>query len=325
MPVIGMRQPHFNFYQTLIVSAVWIHSAGLLAANEVTARREDRQIVISSGDREILRYQAEAGDLPRSDIPKAYIRGAYIQSLRSPSGRQVTDDFPVGHLHHHGIWTAWTKTEFEDRKPDFWNAFKETGKVDFVALDEIWQKDGKAGFQTRHQFVDLTAEPPKVALLETWNITVSATSECFVIDFTSTQTCASDSPLKLPEYHYGGLGFRGNGAWNGKDHCRFLTASGLTDRDRVNTSREKWCWIGGKVDGQTCGLTILNHPQNYRFPQPIRAHPSEPFFCYAPQQLGEFSIVPKQPYVARFRLIIADGEPDHEMLERYWKDYSEGR
>ena len=297
----------------------------LTAADEVTATRDGKQVVIRAGSRKILHYQAEPGELPRPEIPAAYARGGYIQSLHTPAGRLITDDFAVGHLHHHGVWSPWTKTEFEGRHPDFWNMGAETGKVEFVALDSIWQKDGKAGFQARHQFVDLTVKPPKIALLETWIVSVAVADQRYIIDFTSTQTCASDSPLKLPEYHYGGFGFRGNAAWNGAGNCRFLTASGLTDREKVNTSREKWCWIGGKVTGETCGLTVLGHPQNFRFPQPLRAHPSEPFFCFAPQQLGEMEIIPGQKYIARYRLVIADGEPDAKAAETWWEEYAKAR
>ena len=93
------------------------------------------------------------------------------------------------------------------------------------------------------------------------------------MDFTSTQTCATDSPLKLPKYHYGGLGFRGNWAWNGPDAMRLLTSEGETDRKKANETRAKWCWIGGLVDGQTAGVTILGAPTNFRAPQPIRMHP----------------------------------------------------
>ena len=299
--------------------------SSLTAAAQATATREGKQVVIRAGSREILRYQAEPGELPRPEIPQAYVRGGYIHSLHTPAGRLLTDDFPVGHPHHHGVWSPWTKTEFEGRKPDFWNMGAATGKVEFVALDSVWQKDGKAGFRCRHQFVDLTAKPPKVALLETWEVSVAVLEQRYVIDFTSTQTCASDSPLKLPEHHYGGFGFRGNAAWNGAGNCRFLSASGLTDRAKVNTSREKWCWIGGIVAGETCGLTILGHPENFRFPQPIRAHPDEPFFCFAPQQLGEMEIIPRQKYVARYRLVIADGEPDAIAAESWWVAYSQAR
>lgn len=298
---------------------------GLCAADEVTAVREGKQVVIRAGNRVVLRYQAEPGDLPKPEIPKAYVRGGYIQSIHTPGGRLITDDFPADHLHHHGVWSPWTKTEFEGRHPDFWNMGAETGKVEFVALDEVWQKDGKAGFKARHQFVDLTAKPPKIALLETWDVGVSIAGKTYVIDFTSTQTCATPSPLKLPEYHYGGFGFRGNAAWNGQPNCQFLSASGLTDRVKLNTSREKWCWVGGKVDGETCGLTILGHPGNFRFPQPIRAHPTEPFFCFAPQQLGAMEIVPGQKYIARYRLVIADGEPDAKVAETWWADYAKAR
>lgn len=297
----------------------------LLAADEVTATREGRQLVVRSGQKEILRYQAEPGDLPREKISPLFIRGGYIQSVRTPSGRLVTDDFPANHLHHHGIWSPWTKTVFEGRHPDFWNMGQGTGKVEFVALDEVWQKDGKAGFKARHQFVDLTITPPKVALLEIWDVVVSTAGKTYVIDFKSTQTCATPSPLKLPAYHYGGVGFRGNWAWNGAENTRFLSSTGLTDRVKLNSSREKWCWIGGQVDGETCGITILGHPGNFRFPQPVRVHPGEPFFCFAPQQLGEMEIVPDKEYVASYRFVVADGEPDAATSEAWWKDYAEVR
>lgn len=308
-----------------LIFAILACGSNLHAADDVTATREDKQVVIRVGQQEILRYQAEPGDLPRPEIPSAYLRGGYIQSIRTPSGRLITDDFPANHLHHHGVWNPWTKTEFEGRHPDFWNMGNLTGKVDFVALDSVWQKDGKAGFKARHQFLDLTITPPKVALLETWEISVSTVGKRYLIDFTSTQTCATDSPLKLPTYHYGGFGFRGSSAWEGADGCKFLSASGLTDRLKINTSREKWCWVGGKVDGETCGVTILGHPENFRFPQPIRAHPDQPFFCFAPQQLGEMEIVPGQKYIARYRLVVADGEPDAKAAEASWEDYAKAR
>ncbi len=288
----------------------------------MTAVRENHQIVVRSGDKEVLRYQAEPGDLPRPEIPAAFVRGGYIQSIHTPSGRLITDDFPANHLHHHGVWSPWTKTEFEGRHPDFWNMGTGTGTVEFVAVDKIWQKDGKAGFSVRHRFVDLTTKPAKTALLESWDIAVSSEDGIYRIDFTSTQTCASASPLKLPEYHYGGFGFRGNAAWNGTANCRFLAADGVTDRDKLNTLRERWVWVGGQVGDATCGVTILCHPSNFRFPQPVRANPTEPFFCYAPTQLGEMEITPGKDYVARYRMVVADGEPDAAKAGQWWDAYA---
>lgn len=304
---------------------LFLPSLAPAADPQVAVQREGKQLVFRAGEREILRYQAEPGDFPRPGIQEAFRRGGYLHPIHTPAGRVVTDDYPANHLHHHGIWAPWTKTEFEGRKPDFWNMGAQTGRVEFVALDKVWEEKGRAGFTARHQFVDLLPKPSKVALQETWEVVVAAADDGtprHVIDFTSTQTCATSSPLTLPKYHYGGFGFRGNGAWNGAAACRVLTSAGETDRIKANESRGKWCWIGGAVDGQTAGVTILCHPENFRFPQPMRMHPSEPFFCFAPQQLGEMAIVPGAPYVSRYRIIVADGEPTPEQAEGWWKEWT---
>jgi len=291
-------------------------------AAPVKAVREGKQVVVRCGDRVVLRYQAEPGEFPREGIDPLYRRGGYIQSIHSPGGLLVTDDFPPDHVHHHGVWTPWTRTEFEGRKPDFWNMGQGKGRVEFVELGEITHLDGRARFEARHRFIDMTAKPEKVALEEAWTVTVGESEGSYLIDLELVQECAGDSPLRLPEHHYGGFGFRGNRAWNGAGNCRFLTASGLTDRVKVNRSREPWCWVGGTVEGQTVGVAILCHPSNFRAPQPIRAHPTEPFFCYAPQQAGEMSIEPGTPYRARYRMVVSDGEPDAEAIAGRAESYA---
>ena len=51
------------------------------------------------------------------------------------AGRVITGDYPPDHIHHHGVWFAWTKTEFEGRHPDFWNMGDGTGTVEFAARE----------------------------------------------------------------------------------------------------------------------------------------------------------------------------------------------
>lgn len=295
------------------------------AGPPVTAKREGTQVVFRAGEREMFRYQAEPAPLPRPDIKEAFRRGGYLYPMLTPSGKLISDDFPPNHIHHHGVWWAWTKTKFQDREPDFWNMGASKGRVEFVALDDVWEKDGAAGLKARHQFVDLLASPPKPALLETWEIRAGTADEKslrYVLDFTSTQTCAGDAPLQLPKYHYGGLGFRGNRSWDGAPNCEFLTSEGITERIKANESRAKWIWAGGTVDGAVAGLTILCHPKNFRFPQPLRVHPDEPFVCFAPQQDGDMEIKPGAPYISRYRMIIADGKPSMEDAGAWWKEFA---
>jgi len=273
-------------------------------------------------------YQMGGGELPRADVPEKFRRGGYLHPLLTPAGQQVTDDYPANHLHHHGVWSPWTKTKFEGRAPDFWNMGDRKGRVDFVALDGHWSGVVHAGFRARHRMVDMLSQPEKTALDEVWEVRLFNLGEAMnrrghVLEITMTQTCATASALELPKYHYGGLGVRGNWAWNGADATRWLTSDGLTNRLTANETRGRWCWLGGLVDGQLAGLTVLGAPENFRAPQPMRVNPTEPFFCFAPSQLGDWAIEPGKPYVARYRLLITDGEPDRELIEQCWRDLAE--
>lgn len=301
----------------------------LSPSNKSTGRdfvRADLQtgaVTISIAEKKALVYQGEETKLPREDIKPQFKRGGYIHPVYSPSGKQITDDYPPNHVHHHGIWFPWTKTSFEGRTPDFWNMGDKKGKVEFANFGKTWSGPVHAGFSAEHRHVDLTAAP-KVALNETWTVTAYhlPNEQHFVFDLVSTQTCATASPLILPKYHYGGLGFRGNWAWNGAEKCTFLTSEGETDRIKGNETRGKWCHIGGEVDGTLTGVAILSHPDNFRSPQPMRLHPSEPFFCFAPSQLGDWTIEPGKPYVSKYRFIVSDGSPNKEKIDALWNAYA---
>ncbi len=289
-----------------------------------SAQLEGGHVTLSVGGKHLLTYQGKETQLPRADIKPIFKRGGYLHPILSPSGKLLTDDYPPNHLHHHGIWAPWTKTVFQDRHPDFWNMGDGTGKVEFVRFGETWSGPVEAGFTAQHRFVDLSAGNPRIALNESWKITAFniPNADYFVFDLVSTQTCATADALILPKYLYGGLGFRGNWNWNGEDKCHFLTANGETDRVKGNETRADWCHISGEVDGAIAGIAILSHPDNFRAPQPMRLHPKEPFFCFAPSQAGDWAIEPGKPYVARYRFIVEDGKPDKAQLDALWHAYA---
>jgi hypothetical protein len=263
--------------------------------------------------------------LPSPEIKPIFLRGGYLHPVYTPSGRMVTDDYPSDHFHHHGIWFAWTKTEFEGRHPDFWNMGDATGRVEFEAVDETWSGSVHAGFKARHRSVDLSGVTPKTVLNEMWEVTIyqvgKGTNPYYLFDLVVTEECATNSPLILDEYRYGGMGVRGHRDWKNKNNVFFLTSEGK-DRSNGNATRARWCHIGGPVDGKLAGIGILGHPENFRAPQPMRINPDDPFFNFAPSQLGQFEIKPGQPYVARYRYIVSDGPADKVELDRLWNDYA---
>ncbi len=276
----------------------------------------------------VLYYRMDKDDLPRAGIEPKFKRSGYIHPVLSPAGKIVTDDYPANHPHQHGIWSSWPKTGFQGRQPDFWNMGDKTGTVEFGEIDRTWSGPVQGGLMAWHRFVDLSSPSPVDALNETWELTVynlsGTASPARMFDLVIRQTCATSDPLKLHEFLYGGIGVRGAAGWNGPgDAVHFLTSEGVTDRIKGNDTRARWCYIGGAFEGgDLAGVAILGHPENFRAPQPVRLHPDMPFFSFAPTQLGDFSIEPGQPYVARYRFIVTDGAPDRAMLDAFWNGYA---
>ena len=293
-------------------------------SRRVRVIKEGGTIAVSTGGGAFT-YQGDKTD-PPAGYGAAYKRGGYIYPVLTPSGLNVTDDYPANHKHHHGIWSPWTKTEFEGRHPDFWNMGDKTGTVEPVDFGQEFSGIVCGGFTAHHRMVDLTARPePKDVLNETWQVVAyardpSAAEPFFIFDLTITQTCATPDPLTLEKYRYGGLGFRGAKQWDGKDGCEVLTSEGKS-RANGNESRGRWVRYSGLIDGKPASLAIFNSPDDFRFPQPMRIFPDQPFFCYAPEQLGEFQIVPGKPFVQRYRFVVADGVISAEELNRLWDDY----
>lgn len=302
-----------------------IEKIDVAAQGGVEAVNTGGVVEVSIGGKKVLAYQGAKTAVPEGVGPE-FQRGGYIFPVLTPSGKSIVDDYPPDHRHHHGIWSPWTKTEFEGRHPDFWNMGGKTALVEVVGEPAAAGGPVFAAIKTAHQFVDLSATPRKVALNETWELAIfslgAADAKYRMFELTITQTCASQSPLKLPKYHYGGLGVRGHREWAGKgDKCRFLTSEGH-ERATANETKGRWGHIGGLIDGELAGIAILCHPDNFRAPQGIRANPVDPFFCYCPSQGGEWSIEPGTPYVARYRFIAADGAPNKAELDRMWNDYA---
>ena len=326
-----------NFLQIDANNRGWLRISDLSSGDHITYRLDsnmrfetttnayeidENRITLKSNQRDVLSYYHGSND-PPEELDERYKRGGYIHPVYTPEGVIVTNHLnPDLHPHHSGIWSAWTNTRFQDRSPDFWNIHNNSGRVDQVGgLQERWSGPIFTGFRSKHQFIDLSDIEPVVALNEEWVVRAYSTDANYhVFDLTVTQSVNSSETLYLPQYRYGGVGFRGHRDWDDPENGTFLTSDGL-GRDG-HATRVNWTHIGGESEGSLAGITVMSHPSNFRHPQPVRIHPNEPFFNFAPQQLGEMKIQDGSPYIARYRFIVYDGAPDPDMLDQLWSEYA---
>lgn len=300
-------------------------SASALAERRPSQRTRADGVDLRLGDLPVATYVTDQGRVPSPAIPSVYARGGYLHPIRTPAGRIITDDYPANHLHHHGFWTAWTKTRFEGRQPDFWNMGERTGRVDATGIRSADDGAVFASLRAGQVFTDLGTTPGLPVLHEAWTIRLyrlPVVQPFGLIDLESIQECAGSSPLELPRYYYGGFGYRGPWNWNGRTNLLYLDSNRVTNRVAANETRVRWFWAGGLVDGALAGIAVLGHPENFRAPQPVRVHPNEPFVCWSPSQLGSWEIRPGQSLRSRYRLVPWDGPPDPAVLDRLWADFA---
>ncbi|WP_339727078.1 PmoA family protein [uncultured Gimesia sp.] len=292
--------------------------------NKVTIKDTGKAYQMRVGDHPVLNYNYKHISAPDSLDP-LYGRSAHIHPIWTPAGKIVSDEFPPDHAHQSGQFLAYTKAKFEGRATNFWEIKSKKGRVRFHKLISKQEGPVFAELKVEQEHVDLTGSEEKPALMETWTIRVwnqpEKQPEFWMYDITSEARCGTDNPLHLPQYHYGGMAIRGGRGWS-KENCRFLTSNGKT-RANGNHDRSRWCDISGtreKKDGWS-GFTILSHPTNFRFPEPVRIHPSMPYMVFTPSVLGDWKIEPGKPNVSRYRFLVHDGLT-HPSTEPVWQNYA---
>lgn len=294
---------------------------------------ETPDVVEICWQRRTLASYHKAHVVPPPGMNPRYGRSAHLHPVATLQGTVVTDEMPPDHAHQSGIFLAYTRTQFAGRPVDFWNLAGGQGRVRFAKLRHAGGGPLFAQLVVEHEHValDPAADPQYLAsqtggttvLVEEWNLRagqIDPQDGLWCLDLVSTIRCASDTPLQLPQYHYGGMAIRGARGWT-PQAVQFLTSEGQ-GRLEGNHTRPRWCQMRGPVEGRVAGVVLMTHPDNFRFPEPLRIHPTMPYMVYTPSFLGDWEIVPGRPHRSRYRFVIHDGELPLERIERAWRDFA---
>jgi hypothetical protein len=79
---------------------------------------DERSLGLWEGDRPVLVYNQ--GVLSKPGVPADRNRSTYIHPLYGLDGEVLTDDFPVDHYHHRGLFWAWPHVRTGGREYDLW-------------------------------------------------------------------------------------------------------------------------------------------------------------------------------------------------------------
>lgn len=289
--------------------------------NPVTVEKQPTGLLIKVQGKKAFFYNTSLIAAPDT-LPAYYARSGFIHPLYSPAGNVLTDGFPAGHAHQHGIMLAWASTEFKGHHHDFWNQQQQTASVKHVQVESITTGAVATTIKLRLQQY---SKKFGAVLNELWTITVYPFTNHFLFDLHSVQQNTTADTLYINKYHYGSIAFRGSRQWNDADSLHYkskwniLTDSGKTLAD-ADGKKAAYVSASGLIDGKTSGVAVFGFPGNYNYPQPIRVHPVMPYWGFAPALTNSFTINPGEVYTSSFRYFVHDGNPDTAALQQLNND-----
>ncbi len=295
----------------------------------IKSKNSNGTITIQAGVQNLLRYQYQTV-YPPAGVDTSYRRSAFIHPLWSPHGQELTRIQPKDHYHHYGIWNPWTRVLFEKDTVDFWNIGDKKGTVRFANF--LSQNNGAAfsSFEALHHHVVFKKNgTEKIAINEVQSISVyQPTSDYYIVDITSKLSCASESPVLLLTYRYGGLGWRTTEKWDNKN-SEILTSEGK-NRKESDGAKSRWCIVQGALgESDYGGAVMLSYPANYNHPEPLRIWPEnqydrgDMFANFCPTKDKDWLLEAGKTYTLKYRLVVFNGKFTKEKAESAWQYFAQ--
>lgn len=297
-------------------------------AEGVTAHLKDGELTIRSGDQNLLRYVYKTA-YPPAGIDTSYKKSGFIHPLWTPNGQVLTRIQAPDHYHHYGIWNPWTHVLFEGDTVDFWNLRDKKGTVRFSKFIHVSEGPVYSEFAALHEHVAFKkAGGEKVALneLQTVRVFKPVAKDHYIVDITIELNCASESPFRILEYRYAGLGWRATGQWN-RDNSELLTSEGKIRKDSDGTTA-RWFYFQGALDNDYGGAMMMSYPTNFNHPEPVRIWPEnsnktgDVFAMFAPTKTKDWLLLPGKTYALKYRFVVYNGHFNKERAENAWRAFS---
>ena len=295
----------------------------------ITPVLDDQTLTIKAGNKNLLRYQHGVLD-PPAGVDASYKRSGFIHPLWSPNGQELTRIHPKDHYHHFGIWNPWTHVLYKGDTVDFWNIGGKKGTVRFANFISTTSGSVFAEFQALHEHVVTkknTSEEVAMNELQTIRIYRPEPNQLYyIVDFTFQMNCATENPVTLLEYRYGGFGWRTTEQWN-KDNSEVITSEGKA-RKEADGTKAKWCIVQGELDKDYAGAVMMSYPANYNHPEPLRIWPEnqynrgDMFANFAPTKDKDWILLPGKKYVLKYRMVVFNGKFTQGKAEAAWGTFA---
>lgn len=272
-------------------------------------------LILEKGEK-VLFYQAEP-----LDFDGKYERRHYFHPLWAPDGSVLTEDFPIDHLHHRGVFWAWHQVWIYGlRIGDPWELVDFEQEVTDMEFSS--RKDGSGVLSTQ---VNWMSENWKKSGLKVPYMKESTTVIIYPkkknfrrIDF-EINLLALEKELFIggseDEKGYSGFSVRSVLP----DDVKFLGPAGEVEPEVTAVESPGFIHISGSLgkNGNKAGIVILDHPKNPGYPQPWILRRKNSMQNAAFPGNVTIPVSTSSPLVLKYTLIVYSGKLSNSRIKRF--------
>ena len=275
-------------------------------------------LTIRDGKTEVLTYCY--GDQLKPGVDPRYTQSCYIHPLFSLDGQALTDDSPLDHLHHHGLFWTWpvvrtrglSTSTWEPKLPRLRQHFvrwlkREAAKDTLLlSVENAWRLDSKETVAKEN--VTLRVHPAdKLGRAIDLELKIEASGGVLELQGTHDQNKG-----------YGGLCFRGAPVFTG---ATMTTDEGPLKEDAVHTPFQ---WAD--LSTRELGISIFVSPDHPGLPTKWMIRNSYAGIINVSWPgLTAIVLKPGEPIILRYRIYIHRGDAAEAEVRSAFSDYVKGR
>jgi hypothetical protein len=227
----------------LLAAVVVFATTALTFADPMTVEwvRKESAVEVKIGNREFTTLHVDKAQ------PKPY-----FSPVLAADGAMISRalENPVDHPHHKGIWCAIDQVN----GIEFW---AEKGKIENVSVELGAASSVPARIKLVNHWLDEAGGP---LLVETTEISIWV-NRLMAYDI---RLAAAERPVTFGDTKEGLFGIRVADSLRGKAGGKIINADGLHGEQECWGRESKWVDYYGDVGGKTYGVTLMDHPRNFR-------------------------------------------------------------
>jgi len=244
-------------------------AAAPFAVAEFNVSDDGQALTVSENSRPVLVYHYSLVT-PPDKVPEKFRRACYIHPLYGLDGEVMTQDFPLDHYHHRGVFWAWPDCFLGEKPLNVWLM------DDVRQIHEKWlAKEAVAGrFELAVQNAWVYDNAPDTpAMRETVKITVNpAVDGTRALDFNLRMENVSGETITMrgaqtDNKGYGGFCYRPDAT---RKPMTFTAAPGVLEKDMLRLE-SPWADVSFPVkagEQAQSGVAVFQHPSNPGYPFP---------------------------------------------------------